>query len=119
MAQIANLEGRNLERAPDWTLSLTAAYRKELEAGVLQASASAYHSARYYFDANNRIDQPSYTTLTAQLAFQPRGTKVRLSIYGRDLTDEHLIQSSFVTTQADGASFGPPRTFGGQIEYSF
>ena len=63
--------------------------------------------------------QPSYTQLGARLAFRPLNTGLTLSIWGKNLTDAKIIQSSFITTATDGVSYAPPRTFGVQAEYAF
>jgi iron complex outermembrane receptor protein len=114
-----DVTGNKLSRSPEWTLSLTAAYTKELSMGRLDASATLYHSDKFYFDAENRISQPAHTTLTARASFSPAGTGFKLSVWGQNLTNEEVIQGTFILNEADGVSYGPPRTFGITAEYAF
>jgi len=114
-----NVSGAALVRSPDWTASVTAAYAKELPMGQLDASATVYHSDKYFLDVENRIHQPSYTTLGARVSFSPADTGVKLTAWGQNLTNRKVIQGAFILNQADGVSFGPPRTYGVTVEYAF
>jgi iron complex outermembrane receptor protein len=115
----ANVDGNRPVRSPTWTLNLTAAYSKELSAGVFDASASVYHSAKYFFDVENRVHQPGFTTVGARASFRPANTGIKLTVWGQNLTNKHVIQGVFLLNQADGVSYGPPRTFGASVEYAF
>jgi iron complex outermembrane receptor protein len=114
-----DVSGDALVRSPDWTLSLNAAYSKELAMGKFDASASVYWSDKYYLDVENRIHQPSYANVAAQVSFSPANTGFKFTAWGRNLTNEKSIQGAFILNQADGVSYGPPRTFGVSAEYAF
>jgi iron complex outermembrane receptor protein len=116
---IRDVSGNALVRSPDWTASLTGLYSKELSAGQLDGSVSVYRSDKYFLDAENRIFQPSYTTVAAQVSFSPAGTGMKLTAWGRNLTNKKIIQGAFILNEADGVSFGPPRTYGVSLEYAF
>jgi iron complex outermembrane receptor protein len=116
---IRDVSGNALVRSPDWTASVTGLYSKELSAGQLDGSVSVYRSDKYFLDAENRIFQPSYTTVAAQVSFSPAGTGMKLTAWGRNLTNKKIIQGAFILNEADGVSFGPPRTYGVSLEYAF
>jgi iron complex outermembrane receptor protein len=115
----ADVSGNRPIRSPTWTVNLTAAYSHETAAGQFDASATLYHSAKFYFDVENRVRQPSFTTLGARASFSPANTGVKLSVWGQNLTNEHIIEGVFLLNQADGVNYGPPRTFGATVEYAF
>jgi TonB dependent receptor. len=42
-----------------------------------------------------------------------------VGVWGRNLSDEQVIQSSFIAGFADGVYYAIPRTYGASIEYKF
>ena len=118
-ALLINATGNNLIRSPDWTLSVTADYTKELRAGTVDATATVYHSDTFYFTPDNHIGQPAYTTLGVNLSFAPRGTPWRVSVYGKNLTDQVILSGASILPNVDGVYFAPPRTYGIQVQYSY
>ncbi|MEA3149201.1 MAG: iron complex outerrane recepter protein, partial [Gammaproteobacteria bacterium] len=115
----ANLDGYQVSRAPNWTLNLGADYSHEFAVGTLGASINAYHSDTVPLEQSDRVVQPSYTQLNARLALTPAGSKFTASLWGKNLTNAKIIQSSFITTATDGVSYAPPRTYGVMAEYAF
>jgi iron complex outermembrane receptor protein len=115
----ANLDGYQVSRAPNWTLNLAADYSHEFRAGTFGASVNAYHSDTVPLEQSGRVRQPSYTQVGARLALTPASTNLTLSIWGKNLTNAKVIQSSFITTATDGVSYALPRTYGVMAEYAF
>jgi len=58
-------------------------------------------------------------TLGGRASFSPANTGVKISVWGQNLTNEHVINGVFLLNQADGVNYGPPRTFGATVEYAF
>jgi iron complex outermembrane receptor protein len=114
-----NASGNPLIRAPDWTLSLTAEYHKEFALGVVDLSATAYHTDKFFFTPDQRVSQPSYTTIESRLAWQPRDSRFLFSVWGRNLTNVVYFNGSFINQVGDGMTYGAPRTVGGTVKYSF
>ncbi len=115
----ANLDGYQVSRAPDWTLNLGADYAHEFAFGTMGASVNAYHTDTVPLEQSDRVVQPSYTQVNARIFWQPFGSKVTASIWGKNLSNAKIIQSSFITTATDGVSYAPPRTYGVMAEYAF
>ena len=87
--------------------------------GPLDLAATAYHSDEFYWDSNERIREPSYTTLSARASWRPRDSGFRLSLWGRNLTDEKHSRAVFLLETYDGISYARPRTYGVGVEYAF
>jgi iron complex outermembrane receptor protein len=115
----ANLDGFQVSRAPDWTLNVGADYSHQFAYGTFGASVNAYHSATVPLEQSDRVLQPAYTQVNARLAFEPFQSKLTLSLWGKNLSNAKVIQSSFITTATDGVSYAPPRTYGVMAEYAF
>lgn len=116
---VANLTGKHEVRAPNWTLNVTASYQTQVAHGQLELDGMLYHSDKFYFDNNNRIEQPAYTTLGARVSWSPQDTGLTFAVYGKNLTNKATIQGAFITAFADGVSYAPPRTYGVEIRYAF
>jgi iron complex outermembrane receptor protein len=85
----------------------------------MSASVNAYHTDTVPLEQSDRVLQPSYTEVSARIAFSPVGSKFTASIWGKNLSNAKIIQSSFITTATDGVSYAPPRTYGVMAEYAF
>jgi iron complex outermembrane recepter protein len=116
---IANATGRDEIRSPRWTLTLSPEYSHQFAAGRFALSATGYHTDRYFYDAQNRVTQPSYTTLSALASFTPQNSKFTFSIWGRNLTNQVYYQSVLISTASDGVSYAPPRTYGIRATYEY
>ncbi|MDB5481412.1 MAG: TonB-dependent receptor [Caulobacteraceae bacterium] len=114
-----NASGKYLVRSPPVTLTLTGNYTTEVLGGHLDLSSTVYYSDRFYFDAADRVSQAPFVTVAARAAWSPNDGHVTFAVYGRNLTNEAVLQGAFLTTNADGVSFAPPRTYGVSVEYRF
>ena len=116
---VIDASGYRQPRSPKWTLGLTADYTHDFGFGPLGFSATAYHSDEFYWDSNQRIREPAYTTVSARASWQPADSRFRLSLWGRNLTDEQHSRAIFLLETYDGISYARPRTYGVGVEYSF
>jgi iron complex outermembrane recepter protein len=82
-------------------------------------SATAYHTAEFFYEPLNRISQPGYTTLAARASWTFGESNFKLSAWGRNLTNKEYLQGAFPNQIADGLQFAPPRTYGVTADYSF
>lgn len=116
---VIDASGMTEPRSPKWTLGVTANYAHDFGFGPLELSATAYHSDEFYWDSNERIREPSYTTLSARASWQLRDSGFRVSLWGRNLTDERHSRAVFLLETYDGVSYARPRTYGVGIDYAF
>jgi iron complex outermembrane receptor protein len=119
--QIAlDVTGRRVERAPKFVATASARYTIPSSVGDFSLFGSLYHNSGYALEPSGRIHQGTFNTLDGELSFSPRAIdRLRLSIYGHNLTDRSYLQSNLVTIFSDGVSYAPPRTFGARLDYSF
>ncbi|HEX3681463.1 MAG TPA: TonB-dependent receptor [Bryobacteraceae bacterium] len=113
-------DGKQLPRAPSATLDLSGTYTKDLDLGVLWFTASAYASARMYYDVGNVFSQPAYATLGLRASFSPaRIPKVTASVWGYNVTDTRVILGTILGSTGANVSFAAPATYGATIRYAF
>jgi iron complex outermembrane receptor protein len=116
---LENLSGKTLIRAPSFSANLTASYTKETSIGAFDANATLFYSSRVYFDSQNRVNQPSYALLNATAGWQPNGSSFRLGIWGKNLTNHAVLDSTVIESTADAVHYAPPRQFGVDARYAF
>lgn len=112
--------GSDMIRAPRTTFGINFDYTAETSAGDIGLAGSLFHSAKYYWDFQNRLTQPAYTMLSGEISFTPAGAEaVRLSIWGRNLTNEVVYSQLSSTGTGDRAGFERPRTYGASVSFEF
>ena len=126
IAATQDLSGTALVRAPDTTFSIGADYKANFTSGwVADFSIDGAHSSSYQTHTDNHPGgmQDGYWRLNAAVHVMPEDERFRLSLIGRNLTDEYyMITSSSAPggtpTQFIG-SFNRPREVVLQAEYQF
>jgi iron complex outermembrane receptor protein len=112
-------EGNQLPFAPSWTLNLSGSYDKTFDFGAIDLTANIYHSAGIYFDVGNVYGETAYTTVGTQASWRPSftGSKLKITAYGKNLTNKAVVNGAFILSGATGLSYFPPRVFGFTISY--
>jgi iron complex outermembrane receptor protein len=120
-----DLSGNSLARSPDNTVSLSAAYTWEFNAGSLTSSLFYYWSDEVYFDAYNREDsrQDSYHRTDLSLMFNSASQKWYVLAAARNLEDDEIASQINLgdTTLGlvDVAQWQAPRTYTLALGYYF
>ena len=108
-----NASGNRIPQSQEFAGTLTVNYQKAVSFGQLDASVTANHNGSYKFEADNFLTQGAYTLLSASLGWQSLDKRYSITVWGRNLLDEIVLNNG--TSQAIGypVSYGqPPRTFG-------
>ena len=111
----------NFVRVPKHTGNLAATYSLPLPAGNrLDFRTSAYFVSSQYLDDLNRLREPSYTLLDASVTFASANDRWRLSLFGKNLTDENY---AFYSASLGALGLielpGAPRTFGVRLNLDY
>lgn len=114
-----DLSGFKVTRAPTWTLNLGANWEHQYDFGTLGLSGNMYHTDDVPLEQSGRIQQDAYTLFNASASFKPGNSDFKFTVWGKNLSNEKVIQSSFFTGAGDQVSYSPPRTYGVSIGYSF
>lgn len=114
-----DVSGNHTIRSPEWTLTLTATYRKQFPTGSLLLTGTYYHTDSFFFEAGNRVSQPAYDLVNGRIAWTFGDSGLTAAVWGKNLTNKAYIQSAFILDNMDGASYAPPRTYGFELSYSF
>ena len=121
LGQPLDFSNKEFGFAPPWSANLDAEYRFQTGKSIKPfVGGSVTYRARTFADLGENPDfrMPSYTLLDARIGLESENGW-RLSIYGRNLTDEYYWNS--VASAGDGAVrfTGQPRTYGVNFSYRF
>lgn len=119
----ADLSGNYFPRSPKWSFSSSIDYSFAIgDAGKMTLHGDVQFKDDMYFDQFNRdiTAEESVTVLNAVVSYEPHDSRWRMSVYGRNLTDEFYAENKFAIAESQGTVLGvvsPPRTFG--VEFGF
>ncbi|HKX78773.1 MAG TPA: TonB-dependent receptor [Novosphingobium sp.] len=120
LSNAGDLSGNRLPRAPKYTINLNADYRFDVgTAGEGRVHLNGYRNGGFVWEPGNRIKQKAYTVVNGTLSFSPADTPLTLSLWGRNLTNEHYTQGANIVGTADTWNYASPRTYGVAIEANF
>jgi iron complex outermembrane receptor protein len=114
-----DVSGNTMIGAPEWTSNITGRYVLDTSHGQFEAAGTLYYTSKVYFDVGDRVAQPAYARLDATLTWRPPAANWQLRVWGRNLTDRDILQSTTITTTGDTVNYSAPRTFGVEAVYSF
>jgi iron complex outermembrane receptor protein len=112
--------GNQLPFAPTFTSDVTASYRLPTSAGDFNFSGTWDHDSGWFTGSENELKQKSYEMVSTQIAWDLPKTKLRVALFGRNLTDS-LVYARGITTSPFGylVTYQAPRTYGARVEYTF
>lgn len=105
--------GNRIPQSQKFAGTLAVNYEKPVSFGAVLANVTANHNGSYKFEADNLLTQGAYTLLNASLGWRSRDDRYSITVWGRNLLDEIVLNNG--TSQAIGypVSYGqPPRTYG-------
>ncbi|MGE0623756.1 MAG: TonB-dependent receptor [Pseudomonadales bacterium] len=124
---VIDLSGERLNRAPEYTVALTAQYDFQLgRNGVLTARTDYYWQDEVYYRPQNiqRHRADDFYNWDARLVWTTADARFTVDAFIRNITDEDALRS---ITISDGLSTGnntfdsyyPPRTYGLRVGWNF
>jgi iron complex outermembrane receptor protein len=106
-----NDAGNDIERAPRYTVGLNLDYHHTFEQGLLGLSANYFKSAKYFWDSSERLYQPTYDKLNAELSWT-LNNHLRFALWGENLTNAVVYTQILESSLLDQVGFERPRTYG-------
>lgn len=111
--------GKRMIRTPEFTANLGVSYQREFAGGDMEIAVNEYYNDGFYWNANNRLSQPSYQTLNASISWSPANGPWRFTVWGKNLTDTVYEYYVTDTTAGDAASYAAPRSIGAKVNLKF
>ena len=117
---VVDATGHYIVGAPKVTGNLSAAYLIRLPTGKLEPSVSARYDDGYFFYADNRLTQPSYTVLNATLTWYSPDDRWNVQAWGKNLNNALYYEGrSEQGGLGDAQRQAPPRTYGVTFQMKF
>ncbi|MGH1427156.1 MAG: TonB-dependent receptor [Arenicella sp.] len=115
-----NYDGNSLPYAPDSTAQVSASYiiDQNILSGQLTLNGSARYVSDSFFNESNSLKQESYSLFDASFDLN-YASGVKLSIYGKNLTDEVVRTSSFTFQDGARSTINEARLVGIQASVDF
>jgi iron complex outermembrane receptor protein len=114
----------DVKRAPEWTASLGATYNIPMErwGGGLDLNVNGTYTDEFYNDILNTeaSTHEDVTLLNASISYLMGDESVRVSLFGRNLTDEEYQSSGLgVANLWSFSTYGNPLTYGIEVDVRF
>ena len=110
---VVDASGNRIPQSQKFAGTLAADYERAVSFGTIHLNVTANYNGNYKYEADNFITQGAYTLLNTALEWRSPDDRYALSIFGRNLLDEIVLNNA--TSQAIGypVSYAqPPLTFG-------
>lgn len=110
-----------LPAAPEWSLFGAADYRAPVAAGTVRLHLEVrYQSSQTLLAQTDAAfaQRGASTLINGYVAWAPQSRRFRVSVYGRNLTDEFFRASAYAGVFPLNL-FGPPRTMGLEVQFNF
>jgi iron complex outermembrane receptor protein len=111
--------GRTLVRAPRLTANASVDYKHMVGNGEVRANATVAYTGSQFWAVDNRVKQPSFTVVNGSIGWGPSDSFWRLSVWGRNLTNELYALAIAETTAADAIAYARPRSVGARLDLQF
>lgn len=111
--------GARMLSAPRFTGTLSGIYGQQFAAGRVDANSSIYYSARYNWTYPGTIATSPYYVLNAQVSFTPNDSRLKYSVYGKNLNNKAYVSGALPTTESNEVYWSRPREVGVKLNYSF
>jgi iron complex outermembrane receptor protein len=104
--------GNTLENSPKFTENIGARYSWDLADGKIDASLNYFHTSMFYWEPDNRLQQPAYGLLNGQMMWTNPDKRWSVRIWGKNLTNKQYYVFGTSESEGDSGTPGAPRTYG-------
>jgi iron complex outermembrane receptor protein len=112
-----NLTGNRVIQAPKFSGNLTVDYFVPAGAGELGFTVNGYHNSGFFFEPDNRLSQPAFTLLNAQVTYNfGSNDRYQFRVFGTNLSDVARYAGLQGGSFGDNVAPAPPRVIGAGFE---
>lgn len=112
--------GNTITRTPRVTANLGLMKTFIIPGGPLEIAADVYHNSGFYYLAQNgAYDEPAHTLVGARVSYLYEDWSLRLSLFGKNITDEQYNYGRFFTDFGKFDSLALPANYGARVNWEF
>lgn len=115
-----NGKGLDLQRSAELAVTGGVDYVAPLSSGAkLGLNLSASYLSETPLTLGNRLIQPAYTLVNAQVRWTSPDERIEVMLWGKNIFDEQHLKIGLESAAGDLVIVGPPATYGLQVSYNF
>ncbi|WP_428382667.1 TonB-dependent receptor [Nevskia ramosa] len=115
-----DFSGKTTVRTPKFTGTASANYTFPFFFGLdAELAGDVYYTSGFYYTANNSLEQPSYYLLNARFGVYDPRSRVRVTLYGKNLNDDTYYTNAYRQDFGDTVIWANPRTYGVTVSWEY
>ena len=116
-----DFSGNRTVRTPEWTGTLAASYAFPFFFGLDgEVAADAYYNDGFFYDPFNSVTQESYKIINARVSLYDPDTRVRVTLFGRNLTEDDFFTNKYRFDFGETGIWGSSvRLYGVTLQWDF
>jgi iron complex outermembrane receptor protein len=114
-----DVSGNNLARTPELTLNIGLFYNIPTSVGEFDLSGTYAYNDGFFWEPDNRIEEPSYSLVNAEVSWTSTDSRWGASVYGRNLLDEEYAIWRTAFALGDAYAAAPPSQYGAEFRFKF
>ena len=112
--------GNDTVRTPKYSGTAAVNYTFPIFFGLdAELGTDVYYNDGYFFDTVNTLRQESYYILNARAGIYDPRSHIRVTLFGKNLTDELFFSNKYRQDFGDTGIFGAARTYGVTLNWDF
>jgi iron complex outermembrane recepter protein len=114
---VGDCSGNDMVRSPELTYNISLNYELPTDSGTYLANIMAAYTDDYAWEPDNNIIEDDYTVINASVGWMTVDEKLKLTLWGRNITNEEY--SVYTTSAGSGtvAAGAPEVTWGLTVDY--
>ena len=115
-----DFSGNKTVRTPKYSGTAAVSYTFPLMGSLEgEVGADIYYNDGFFYDALNTLTQDAYQLVGARAGVYYPDWRLRLTVYGKNLTDDIYYTQSYRQDFGDTVFYGPDRTYGAYVTWNF
>ncbi len=116
-----NLKGKHIPRTPEFSGNIGLIQTFQFARGTLELGADYYYNAGYFYLAENSdfSEEPAYGVLGARISYLYEPWYLRVTAFGKNVTDEEYNYSKFTNDFGALETTAPPSVYGLRVHWEF
>ncbi|GAB3377583.1 TonB-dependent receptor [Spongiibacter taiwanensis] len=116
-----DFSGNDIVRSPELTATTTLAKTFQFENSNIEVAIDYYYNSGFYYESANlaRSEQEAYDKWGARLSYFYEPESLRVTLFGKNLTDTVYSQGAFPNDFGDNFNYAAPRVLGVRVNYEF
>ncbi|MDB5446969.1 MAG: TonB-dependent receptor, partial [Phenylobacterium sp.] len=113
-----DVTGNAIVRTPEWTLGGALGYKTPMFGGTAGANLNVFWSSAVYWDALNRIRQPSYAVANLSVSWTDPSEKYKVTGFVNNIFDQAYAASILTSANSDTINYAEPRWVGVRLDWT-